>query len=227
MKVGEIMTSDVVFVGPQTTFKGVVDRLMQAGVSGMPVLDESGKLVGIVTEADLASKEAYGVRGRRTLSLLADVLAAPRWMHKAFGWVAADLMTKEVVVCAPDDDVRVTTRRMLEHGVKRMPVVQSGSVVGMVSRQDILRILVRPDDEIDAAVGEALRTHPNRPDDAHVHHSVHDGIVTLTGDVRYEWDEPIVVSLIRNIDGVIDVISQVHNREPDPRRAPTRMFGLQ
>jgi CBS domain-containing protein len=179
-----------------------------------------------VTEADLASKEAYGVRGRRTLSLLADVLAAPRWMHKAFGWVALDVMTKEVVVCAPDDDVRVATRRMLEHGVKRMPVVQSGSVVGMLARQDILGILARPDDEIDAAVGQVLRTHPNRPDDSHVTHSVQDGIVTLAGDVRYAWDEPIVMSLVRNVDGVIDVISHLHSREPDPKPASSRMFGL-
>jgi CBS domain-containing protein len=225
VKISEIMTPDVVSVGPETTFKGVVNRLMEAGVSGVPVLDESGQLVGIVTEADLASKEAYGVRGRRTLALLADVLAAPRWMHKAFGWVAADVMTKEVVVCGPDDDVRVATRRMLEHGVKRMPVVQSGAVVGMVSRHDILGILLRPDEEVDAAVGEVLTAHPNRPDDAHVLHSVHDGIVTLTGDVRFAWDVPIILALVRDVDGVIDVIDQIHNREPDPQPKP-RMFGL-
>ncbi|HTK16578.1 MAG TPA: CBS domain-containing protein [Acidimicrobiia bacterium] len=225
MKVYEIMTKNVVSVGPETPFKTVVDQLLRSGVSGLPVLDESGKLVGIVTEADLASKEAYGVRGRRTLSLLADVLAAPRWMHKAFGWVASDVMTKEVIVCAPDDDVRVATRRMLERDVKRMPVVQSGSVVGMLSRQDILRTLVRPDEVVDASVGEVLRTHPNRPDDAHVTHSVKDGIVTLKGDVRYAWDVPIVMALVRNADGVIDVVGKIHHREPDPRPVASRIFG--
>lgn len=225
MKVEEIMTKDIVSAEPGTPFKTIVERLVLSGVSGLPILDESGTLVGIVTEADLASKEAYGVRGRRRLALLADVLAAPRWMPKAFGRVASDIMTKEVVTCAPGEDVRIATRRMLERGVKRMPVVQSGSVVGMVSRQDILRTLIRPDEAIDASVGEVLRANPNRPDDAHVTHSVQDGIVTLGGDVRYAWDGPIVMSLVRNVDGVIDVISHMHSREPDPKPASSRMFG--
>lgn len=219
MKIGEIMTPEVVSVSPRTPFKDIVDRLVHADVSGVPVIDDSGKLVGIVTEADLASKEAYGVRRRRTLSLLADALAAPKWIHKAFGSVAADVMTKEVFVCSPDDDARIATRRMLEQGVKRMPVVQSGSVVGMVSRQDILRTLIRPDEEIGENIAEVLRAHPNRPDDAHVVHSVADGVVTLGGDVRYEWDIPIVIELVRDVGGVLDVISGIHNREPNPRAA--------
>jgi CBS domain-containing protein len=217
VKISEIMTPDVVTVGPETTFKEIVDRLVHADVSGVPVVDDRGRLVGIVTEADLASKEAYGVRRRRTLSLLADSLAAPRWIHKAFGSTAADVMTKEVVVCSPDDDVRIVTRRMLEASVKRMPVTQAGSVVGMVSRHDILKTLIRPDEEIDAEVGEILRTHPNRPDDAHVVHSVTDGILTLGGDVRYAWDVPIVIGLVRDVRGVLDVISGIHNREANPR----------
>jgi CBS domain-containing protein len=217
MKVSEIMSREVVSVSPETTFKDIVERLVQADVSGVPVIDDSGKLVGIVTEADLVSKEAYGVRRRRTLSLLADTLAGPKWLHKAFGSVAADVMTKEVFVCGPDDDVRIATRRLLEEGVKRIPVVQSGAVVGMVSRQDILKTLTRPDAEIDADVGEILRTHPNRPDDAHVVHTVTDGIVTLGGDVGYAWDIPIVIGLVRNVEGVLDVVSGIHNREPNPR----------
>jgi hypothetical protein len=106
-----------------------------------------------------------------------------------------------------------------------MPVVESGAVVGMVSRQDILRLLVRPDAEIEADVAEVLRAHPNRPDDAHVTQSVADGIVTLGGDVRYAWDIPIVLGLVRNVDGVIDVISGLHSREPDPRPASSRLWG--
>jgi CBS domain-containing protein len=226
MKIREIMSKEVVAVTPETPFKSIVERLVQSDVSGLPVIDASGRLVGIVTEADLASKEAYGVRRRRALSVLADVLAGPEWLSKAFGSVASDVMTREVLTCGPDDDVRVATRRMLERRVKRMPVVDDGTVIGMVSRQDILRRLVRPDAEIDADVATVLSSDPNRPDDAHVEHSVHDGVVTLTGDVRYAWDEPAVVSLVRNVDGVIDVISQVHNREPNPRPGSPWMFGV-
>jgi CBS-domain-containing membrane protein len=137
-------------------------------------------------------------------------------MHKASGWTAADVMTKDVVVCHPDEDVRVAARRLLERRVKRMPVVEDGAVVGMVSRRDFLAVLARPDAEIARDVAEVLSTHPNRPDDFHVNSEVADGIVTLTGDVRYAWDEPVVVSLVRDVEGVIDVESHVRNREPNP-----------
>lgn len=216
MRVSDIMTTEVVSVRPETPFKAVLERLVESGVSGLPVLDESGALMGIVTEADLASKEAYTGR-RRALAILADVLAAPEWTRKARGRTAAEIMTRDVVVCEPDDDPRVVARRMLERRVKRMPVVQSGMVVGIVSRQDILKMLARPDAEIAADVIATLNTHANRPDDCHVQSSVEGGIVTLTGDVRYAWDEPAVVALVRDVKGVINVISRVHNCEPNPR----------
>lgn len=216
MKVSDIMTTQVVSVSPDSPFKEVLERLVESGVSGLPVLDELGALLGIVTEADLASKEAYAGR-RRALAILADVLAAPEWVRKAGGRTAAEIMTRDVVVCDPDDDPRVVARRMLERRVKRMPVVRSGKVVGMVSRHDILKLYTRPDAEIADDVAATLVGHPNRPDDCHVRSSVESGIVTLTGDVRYEWDEPAVVSLVRDVAGVINVISNVHNREPNPR----------
>ena len=62
-----------------------------------------------------------------------------------------------------------------------------------------------------------LRTCSILPDDCHVESSVHQGVVTLTGDVRYEWDEPIVVSTVLGVPGVIDVVSQLHHRQPNPR----------
>lgn len=225
MKVRDVMTSEVISVRPETPFKTMIERLVQSDVSGLPVLDDSGGLVGIVTEADLASKEAYGGHRRRALALMVDVLAAPSWLNKAFGWTASDVMTKDVVVCDPDEDVHVAARRMLERGVKRMPVVQSGAVVGMFSRRDLLAMLARPDEAIASDVTDVLTTHPNRPDGAHVHSEVESGVVTLTGDVRYEWDEPVVVSLVRDVDGVIDVVSRLHSREANPRPASRWGFG--
>lgn len=221
MKIADIMTKDVVSVGPETPFKDLIERLVRSDVSGLPVLDDSGQLVGIVTEADLTSKEAFGGHRHRALAVLADVLSARQhpWATKSAGWTAADVMTRDVAVCDPNEEVRVVARRMLDRGVKRVPVVQSGELVGIVSRQDILKMFARPDDAIAADITHALATHPNRPDDCHVQCTVEGGVATLTGDVRYTWDEPVVVSLARDVEGVIDVISRLHNREPDPRPA--------
>jgi osmotically-inducible protein OsmY len=106
---------------------------------------------------------------------------------------------------------------MLERGVKRVPVVKDDKVVGIVSRRDVLKVLVRPDELIQADVEHRLRHDPNRPDGAHVHCWVQEGVVTLAGDVRYEWDVPIVISLARGVEGVIDVVDHLHNREANPR----------
>jgi CBS domain-containing protein len=217
VEVRDVMTSPVISVRPETPFKTMIERLVESDVSGLPVLDESGGLVGIVTEADLVSKEAFTGHRRRPLSLFVDVFAAPRWLPKAFGWTASDVMTKDVVVCDPGEDVHVAARRMLEHGVKRMPVVQSGAVVGMFTRGDLLRMLARPDGEIAKDVVKVLSTNLNQPDDFHVDAEVENGVVTFTGDVRYQWDEPVVISLVRDVEGVIDVVSRIHNREPNPR----------
>jgi CBS domain-containing protein len=218
VKIRDVMTTEVVTVGPDTPFKEVVECLVGSGVSGLPVIDAQRRLVGIVTEADLISKEAYGGRPR-ALAVVADMLSAREhpWVTKATGWVAADVMTSNVETCEPAEDVRVATRRMLERRVKRMPVVEEGRLVGIVSRQDILRMFARSDEEIRGDVSRVLTSHPNRPDDCHVHFGVEQGSVTLTGDVRYEWDEQIVVSMVREVEGVIDVISHLHHREPNPR----------
>lgn len=227
MKISDVMTGDVVTVTPDTPYKELVELLLASDISGLPVVDPSGALVGIVTEADLVSKEAYGGRRRRALALLADVVSAREhhWATKGVGSVAADVMTRDVLTCAPDDEVNVVARRMLLRGVKRIPVVSERNLVGIVSRQDLLKMFARSDAAIAADVERVLATGPNVLDDSHVLSSVEDGIVTMTGDVRYAWDVPIVESMVRKVAGVIDVRNDVHNREPNPEPVMPWMYG--
>jgi CBS domain-containing protein len=106
MNIADVMTSNVISVEPSTTYKDAVERLVDSDVSGVPVVDHSGRLVGILTEADLVSKPAFGVQHSRPLALLADVLAAREhhWAAKSAGATVADVMTKDVVTCAPHED---------------------------------------------------------------------------------------------------------------------------
>jgi CBS domain-containing protein len=147
MKVRDVMTRNVVTIAPDTPYQDVVETLVEREVSGLPVVDRIGALVGIVTEADLISKEAYGGNRSRALALLADVVSVRphHWATKGLGSVAADVMTTDVVACAPEEDVQVVARRMLTRGVKRMPVVDDGRLVGIVSRPDILKMFARED----------------------------------------------------------------------------------
>lgn len=147
MKVRDVMTSAVITVQPETTFKETAQRLLDYGVTGLPVVDDKGRLVGLVTEADLMSKEAFGTRQHRPLEALLDLLTGEaRWVGKAAGLTAGQVMTTDVVTARPNEDMRVAARRMLDRQVKRLPVVEDDRLVGIVSRHD-LRRPPRPKDE--------------------------------------------------------------------------------
>jgi len=216
------MTTDVVTVAADTPYKGVLQRLLEADVSGVPVVDDDRRLLGIITEADLVAKEAYPGHRRRALALLADIASARdhHWVAKSTGSTAAEIMTTRVATCAPDEDVHSVARRMLRDEVKRVPVVEEGRVVGIVSRQDLLAVFDRPDEAVAAEIHRLLGDSLRMPEKTHVQAGVHDGVVTLTGDVHYRWDVGIVVSLVTNVRGVIEVANELRWREENPKPLP-------
>lgn len=218
MQVGDVMTTELVTARPGDPLKDVAAKLVEAGVSALPVVDEAGRLAGIVTEADVVSKGAYGGPRRRALQLLVDYFAGrdPQWVRKAAGWTAADVMTRQVVTAAPEEDVRVAARRMLEARVKRLVVVEDGRPVGIVSRRDILRLFVRPDPEVAADVEAVLRDIRRVPEDIDVAAEVEAGLVRLRGTVRHPSDATVVEHAVAGVPGVIGVERHLVAREPEP-----------
>lgn len=219
MKVRDVMTSPVVTVRPEATFAEIVDRMLSHRVSGLPVVDADGVLVGIVTEADLVTKEAYGQRPRRMATFIADVLLArdPAWARKARGRMASELMTAAPITVGPDDDVVVAARRMLELGRKRLPVVEDGRVIGIVSRRDLLRQFDRSDAEIAADVTKVLTDIMRVPEDHRVLAAVAGGVVRLRGTVRRPSDTSVIEAAVRWVPGVVGVESCVVAREAEPK----------
>jgi CBS domain-containing protein len=147
MKVRDVMTTEIVTVGPESSFAEIVDRLLTHEISGLPVVDGTGRLMGIVTEADLISKDAYGQRRRRALGLLAEYFRGrdPQWVRKSAGLTARELMTTAPDTVTPDEDLVEAARRMLERHHKRLPVVVEGRIIGIVSRHDLLRFFRSPE----------------------------------------------------------------------------------
>ena len=218
MKVRDVMTVPVVTVHRDTTFRELVHQLLAHDISGLPVVDDDQRVIGIVTEADLVSKEAYGYRRRRPLGLLADFLAGhdPQWVRKASGRTAGDLMTTAPATAAPDEAVTTAARRMLEGGHKRLPVVVDGRVVGIVTRHDLLRPFQRSDGEIATAVNELLADPVRVPETHRVRPIVAAGVVTLTGDVQWPRDIALFEAVIARVPGVVAVESRLVAREPEP-----------
>ena len=162
LTVEQVMTKRVISVREETPFKELVRLMKTHDVSGLPVLDASKRLVGIVTEADLLEVVGggTGVKKRHTqFGRLLDRLLVPGRAKEIDGATAhtsaGSLMTSEVITTTPDTPVREAARHIVESGVKGLPVVDEWNrVVGIVSRQDLLRPYWRDSERIGQEVIE-------------------------------------------------------------------------
>jgi CBS domain-containing protein len=207
MKVKDVMTTDVVTVEPRMPFRDVVQLLVEREISSVPVVDRSGALVGLVSEADLLPKEAFPEgRSRRALTLLADMLGGVevRWVSRADGLTAGDVMSLEPVTVEPTDDVHAVARMLLAGGISQFPVVDHGQLVGVVARRDVLRTFLRTDGEIAADVAAELRALRHALDHE-VDACVAQGAVVLEGAVRHPEDAAVLVRVVERVPGVVHV----------------------
>jgi CBS domain-containing protein len=222
--VKEYMTTNVVGAHPEASFKEVVELMTIYDVSGVPVIDAEGGLLGLVTEADLMSKEVYtcGHR-RRPLAFLTEFMRGrkPAWLEKAEARCAKELMTADVQTVGPDEPLRTAARIMLRKGIKRLPVVEAGKVVGIISRHDVVSAFDRPDATLAEAVERFLAQCLFVPPEASITVTVNDGVVTLEGSVHYQSDRRVAEALTASMDGVVGVDNLLHFREPDAVKEAT------
>lgn len=202
--VSSVMTSPVVTVTPETSFKDAVRVLRRKRVSGLPVVDGSGQLVGIVTEADLLNK----VERREPESYLLESRRHRADRTHAAATDVASAMTSEVVSVRPDFPIALAAREMHTRGIKRLPVVdETGRVIGIVSRGDLLTVFLRADREVRADVktvlAEAVAKHGGRGLKARVK----SGVVELAGSFEERSRCDALVRTVAAVEGVIGVRS--------------------
>jgi CBS domain-containing protein len=191
MRIKDVMTSPVVTVTPTTRIKQVAAMLVRHGFNAVPVVD-NGELVGIVSEADLVRLESFPDPRAHALRWPPPVGSTPH--------LVGEVMTREVLALPPDADAADAARLMLDQGVKSIPVVLGGRVVGIVTRRDLLAVLARTDHAIRAEVERLLADELG----GHPRVEVADGVVTLTGfDTSQEAD--LAGLLARTVPGVVEV----------------------
>lgn len=219
VRVSDIMTRTVITAHADTPLPELIDKMLQYGVSGIPVVDSESRLVGIVTEADLISKPAYGGRRRRPLAVIGDLVRGreQRWLSKAKGITAGQIMSTSLATAASSDTVQVAARLMIEAGVKRLPVVDAERLVGIISRADVLRAMHRSDEQLQAEITGALRDPVRAPENALVEVTAADGVVTLRGTVPFPIDVPVLSALVWQFPGVVDVHNELTPEEPNPQ----------
>ncbi len=207
-KVRDVMTTRVVAVRGNATFKDLATLLTEYRISAFPVLDNDGKVIGVVSEADMLSKEALvaamGVQAAR----LGRIAGSPHHdeFAKAAAVTAADLMTKPPVVVTPDEPVTSAARLMYHGRVKRLPVVgEKGQLVGIVSRADVLSVYSRPDSEIQQEITKNVIQNEFFADPDQFTVSVKDGIVTLEGYPETAAAGRDIVAEAWHVEGVVSV----------------------
>jgi CBS domain-containing protein len=216
-KVESVMSPKVLAVRPQTPFKEIVQMMEANRISAVPVVDvtdSDGRVVGIVSEADLMLKEEYAGPGRYGMSHSdAEVAAAGR--------DAAAFMTRPVVTIKPGASLAEAARLMHRGGLKRLPVVdEAGRLVGIVSRADLLKAFLRSDESIrmeveDDLIGRTLVLEPGT-----VTIGVAGGVVSLSGKLESRSLAAILVRLARGVQGVVDVEDHLTYRLDDTHLGP-------
>jgi CBS-domain-containing membrane protein len=204
--VQDIMTTQVSAVRRDTPFKEMAARLHRERVSAFPVVDEEGKVVGVVSETDMLPKETLDAGWADGRPEMTSGVLREADQRKAESRTAADLMTQPAVTAAPDDTVEHAARLMYVRQVKRLPVTDAaGRLVGIISRADVLSVFDRTDGEIRKEIAENVIVGEFGVEPGRFTATVDNGVVTLVGSPATTELGQAVVGRARHVEGVVAV----------------------
>jgi CBS domain-containing protein len=204
MNVEHLMTTDVVTVSPETSLKEVAAILDDRGISGLPVCDVEGQVVGVISEADILRKEEGRYPGRGS----------------AFDWLfghsdeavarlaartAGEAMSTPPITIDAGRPVAEAAQLMVDRSVNRLPVVYGDRMVGIVTRADLVRAFRRTDEEIEREIREDVLLHTLWIAPARLEIAVEDGEVTLTGKLETRTEAELAAGYVRRVPGVVAV----------------------
>ena len=208
MKIEEIMTPDVITVGPETPIHRAARLMVDHGVSGLPVVDERGAVVGIVSEGDLIVRQKGPERRSWWKLFFEDAEALARDYQKKMGTTVGDVMTRDVLSLSPKHPIEAAARMLDEHRVRRLPVVDDGRLVGIVSRGDLVKALAAAPpagaglsgtalvDEMRARLARETWTSPHA-----LVITANDGVLSLYGLVWSQGERSAIETMARGIPG--------------------------
>jgi len=212
MKAHDVMVSPVVTVKPSATVKDVAKLFLERRISAVPVVTGQGKLVGIVSEGDLVHRAEIGTEQRRSwwLLLLAEDQELAADYIKAHGRKIEDVMVRNVITATPDTPLDEVARLLEQHGIKRVPIVRDGQLVGIVSRANLVQAVTSCGSKLeipvsDGSIRDKLLLHLNAQRWAHtelLNATVNDGIVDLWGVTGSETERKAIRVAAETTTGV-------------------------
>jgi len=222
MTVRDVMTRSVVSVHPTTPIKEVAQLLVDNGISGVPVVDVTGAVLGVVSEADLLIKEqgADAIRHRPLARFRGESAESRAQLVKLGAVTAADSMTAPAITITPVRSIHDAAAIMTSRKVNRLPVVDDGKLVGIVSRSDLVRAYVRSDDELAATIRQDVILRILWLDPTLFTVVVEDGLASISGHVERRSTAEMIERAVRMVPGIVDVQASVAWSTDDGRLEP-------
>ena len=214
--VRDVMSTHVIAVRQGAPYKEIAAMLHEQRVSAFPVIDDDNKVIGVVSETDLLTKEALEGTVPRTL-----LSRQERVRKQTNAITAADLMTKPPVTIGADELVTRAARLMFDQRVKRLPVISDdGTLIGIVSRSDVLSVYSRPDAEIQHQVAKDLIVGTFLCDPDRFTVTVNEGIVTIKGAPETTMAGLDIIDAARHMEGVVAIRDRLSYPQDSPYRHP-------
>ncbi|WP_405810868.1 CBS domain-containing protein [Streptomyces sp. NBC_00210] len=224
MKIGSLMVDDVVKAEYDTPFKEVARLLGEHHISGLPVVDEDEKVIGVISESDLMARQAEGPAP--------DERGRPHWLarlhiskgndaDKAHARDAGTLMSAPAITVRAESSIAEAARTMAQRRIERLPVVdEEDRLVGIVTRRDLLQVFLRPDEEIRRAIVDEVIVNAFWLAPETVTADVTEGVVTLSGQLERRSEIPIALRMASQVDGVVAVVDKLTYRTDDSHLRP-------
>jgi CBS domain-containing protein len=211
MKIRELMTRKVLTIGPEAPIKDVAKILVTNRISGLPVCDIEGHVLGVISEGDILYKEYDPTEGHRGGPLAWISSGSSRFpgYTKSRALAARAAMTAPAITIAPHESVSEAARIMAGRGVNRLPVVKDDRLVGIVTRADLVRAFTRTDAELEREIEEDILERTLWIDEGRVDVAVTNGVVTLDGQLETRSDVQVLCRLAARVPGVSSVESTV------------------
>jgi CBS domain-containing protein len=202
MKARDVMTLGVFTVKPTMSVKDVARLFVEQRISAVPVVDDQRKIVGIVSEGDLVHRSEISTQRRHPwwLVLMAGDEGLAAEYIKAHAKRVADIMTRKVITAEPDTPLQEIAAMLERYGIKRLPIVRNGRLVGIVSRANLVQAIATSGSKLDVplsdtAIREKVLTHLNKQNWAHtalLNVTVNGGVVDLWGFVESDTERKAV-----------------------------------
>jgi CBS domain-containing protein len=217
MNVRDVMSRGVITVRSETPLKEVARLMVERGISGVPVVDDDGVVVGVVSEADFVIKErgAEAIHHRLLAGLIGDSQKAESQFAKVVAERAGSAMTSPAITIEGGAELRDAAALMVDRRVNRLPVVEAGRLVGIVSRADLVRAYLRSDAELEVAIRDQVLGRELAEDPRQVAVTVEEGIAHLSGVVDRRSSAEMIVDHVAALEGIVGVESELTWRLDD------------